>query len=153
MTDHPRRERAMPIALGALILVLSGLGFPLTQLVIARFGRGGAVVAEGVSAGLLVRDIALVRLGAPRRLRRVPSRLLWCELAAAGAASVAGLVAVVSPRTSPSRRPLGVLEVVRQAAVGVLFGLHTYRLWIYLQPDRGLRTTSEGQDDVSVEVV
>ena len=144
MVDHPRREWAMPPALGALILVLSGLGFPLTQLVIARFGKRGAVVAEGVSAGLLVRDIALVRLGAPRRLRPVPSFLLWCELAAAGVASVAGLAAVISPRIRPSRSPLGVLEAVRQVAVGALFGLHTYRFWIYLQPDRGLRETAAG---------
>ena len=96
MTDHPRREPAMPHALGVLILVLSGLGFPLTQLVIARFGRRGAIVADGVSAGLLVRDVALVRLGAPRRLRPVPAALLWLELGAAAVASVVGLGAVVS---------------------------------------------------------
>ena len=47
--------------LGGLVLVLSGLGFPLTQAVIARFGRRGALVAEGVAVGLLVRDAALVR--------------------------------------------------------------------------------------------
>lgn len=84
-----------------------------------------------------MRDIALVRLGAPRRLRRVPSVLLWLELAAA--ASLAGLAAVISPRTSPTGSPAGVLEAVRQAAVGILFGLHAYRFWIYLTPDRGLR--------------
>ena len=94
-----------------------------------------------------------MRLGAPRRLRPVPALLLWLELAAAAVASVAGLGAIISPRGVPTRSPAGVVEAVRQAAVGVLFGLHTYRLWIYLQPDRGLRTTSEGQDDVSVEVV
>ena len=152
MTDDPRRGPAMPPALGALILVLSGLGFPLTQLVIARFGRRGAIVADGVSAGLLVRDVALVRLGAPRRLRPVPAVLLWLELAAA-VASVVGLGAVVSPRRAPTRSLTGLTEAIRQASVGVLFGLHTYRFWIYLQPDRGLRATSEGRDDLPLEVV
>ena len=152
MTDHPRREPAMPPALGLIILVLSGLGVPLTQWGIARFGRRGAVLAEGVSAGLLMRDVALVRLGAPRRLRPVPAALLWCELGAAAVASVAGLAAVVSPRTSPARTAVGALEVVRRAAVGVLFGLHTYRFWIYLQPDRGLGALPEVREDLSVEV-
>ena len=153
MTDDPRRGSAMPPVLGALILVLSGLGFPLTQLAIARFGRRGAVLAEGVSAGLLVRDVALVRLGAPRRLRPVPAALLWCELGAAAVASVAGLSAIAAPGRPLSRTPVAALEVVRRASVGVLFGLHTYRFWIYLQPGRGLRATSEVRDDVSVEVV
>lgn len=45
MADHPPRESAMPPVLGLLILVLSGLGFPLTQIVMARFGGRGAVVA------------------------------------------------------------------------------------------------------------
>ena len=153
MRSRTHRDPAMPPALGALILVLSGLGFPLTQIEIIRFGRRGAVAAEAVSAGLLVRDVALVRLGAPRRLRPVPAALLWLELAAAAVASIAGLGAIVSPRTSPARTRAGILEAVRQASVGALFGLHTYRFWIYLQPDRGLRTSSEGQDDLSVEAV
>jgi hypothetical protein len=146
MTDHPRREPPMPPALGALILVASGLGFPLTQFVIVRFGRRGAIVAEGVSAGLLVRDVTLVKLGAPRRLSRMPSLLLWFELAAAAIASVAGLGAVSSPRISPTRSPAGIVEGIRQAAVGVLFGVHTYRFWIYLRPDRGLRETARAPE-------
>jgi hypothetical protein len=144
MTNRTDRGPAMPPALGALILVLSGLGFPLTQVVIVRFGRRGAIVAEGVSAGLLVRDVALVKIGAPRRLRRLPALLLWLELTAAAVASIAGLGAVVSPRMSPARSRPGALEAVRQAAVGVLFGLHTYRFWIYLQPDRGVHETVPG---------
>jgi hypothetical protein len=153
MTHDRRREPAMPPILGMLILVLSGLGFPLTQCVIARLGWRGAVLAEGVSAGLLVRDVALVRLGAPHRLRPAPAALLWCELAAAAVASVAGLGPVISPRRAPARSPAGVIEAIRQGAVGVLFGLHTYRFWIYLQPDRGLRSMADGPDDLSVEVV
>jgi hypothetical protein len=153
MTDDRHREPAMPPALGVVILVLSGLGFPLTQWVIACFGRRGAILAEGVSAGLLVRDVALVRLGAPRRLCPVPAALLWCELGAAAVGSVVGLAAVVAPRRPPARTVPGALEVFRRAAIGVLFGLHTYRFWIYLQPDRGLQALPQVRDDVSVEVV
>jgi hypothetical protein len=70
-------RRSPRTLLGQIVLAVSGLGFPLTQAVIARGGRRGAIVAEGV-------------------------------------------------------------------AVGQLFGLHTYRFWIYLGPDRGLRATDEG---------
>ena len=62
--------------LGGIVLVVSGLGFPLTQAVIARCGRRGAVVAEGVAVGLLVRDAALVESGLSARLQPLPRRLL-----------------------------------------------------------------------------
>jgi hypothetical protein len=137
--------RPRPSALGLAILVLSGFGFPLTQAVTAAFGRRGAVASEAVAAGLLVRDVALLSLGAPRRLRRWPALLLWLETAAAAAATVAGLGTVARPGEARSRDP-GVLEVVRRGAVGVLFGLHTYRFWIYLQPDRGLQPDPPGPE-------
>jgi hypothetical protein len=137
------RTRGAPAGwlLGRAILVTSGCGFPLTQAVIARFGRAGAIVAEGVAVGLLVRDCALVRRGAPRRLRPFPAALLRLELGAAALASVAGLAAISRPHQGLDRTPAGVLEALRRGAVGLLFGLHTYRFWIYLQPDHGLRTT------------
>jgi hypothetical protein len=125
--------------LGRAVLVTSGCGFALTQAVIARFGRGGAIVAEGVAVGLLVRDGALVGLGAPRRLRPFPAALLWLELGAAALAFVAGLAAIIRPRQRLDRTPAGVVEALRRGSVGLLFGLHTYRFWIYLQPDHGLR--------------
>ena len=93
------------------MLVLSGLGFPLTQAVIARFGRRGAIVAEGVAVDLLVRDAALVRMGLPARLQLLPSRLLWLELGAAALASLTWLAAIarpaqcVEPTTAASWRP------------------------------------------------
>jgi hypothetical protein len=136
-----KRQAAAGWLLGRAILVTSGLGFPLTQAVIARFGRAGAIVAEGVAAGLLVRDCALVARGAPGRLRPFPATLLWLELGAAGLASIAGLAAIRRPRQRLDRTPAGVLEALRRGSVGLLFGLHTYRFWIYLQPDHGLRTT------------
>jgi hypothetical protein len=124
--------------LGRLVLVVSGLGFPLSQAVIARFGRRGAVVAEGVALGLLVRDAALVAMGTPRRLRRWPAILLWLELIAAAGATVAGLAAVARPGQVVDHTRAGRAEAVRRFTVGLLFGLHTYRFQIYLRPDRGL---------------
>lgn len=129
-------------ALGAPVLLASGLGFPLTQLAIARGGRSGAAVAEAVAAGLLVRDAAMVATGAPSRLRRWPATLLWLELGAAAAATVAGLAAVRDPRQAMDATRIGMAEATRRGAVGLLFGLHTYRFWIWLQPDRGLRSAS-----------
>jgi hypothetical protein len=130
--------------LGRIILTLSGMGFPLTQLAIRRLDRRGAMLTEAVCGGLLIRDVAMIAGGAPGRLRRGPAILLWLE-AAAGAASVvvglrplkdaSGLAGATAER--PDR-----LEAVRRAAVGTLFGLHTWRFRIFLQPDHGLRPAS-----------
>ncbi len=138
----PVRQATARWLLGRAVLLTSGLGFPLTQAVIARFGRGGAVAAEGVAVGLLVRDCAMVAGGAPRRLRPFPAALLLLELGAAGLASIAGLAAIRRPRQSLDRTSAGMIEALRRGAVGLLFGLHTYRFWIYLQPDHGRRITS-----------
>ena len=135
----PARQAALGWLLGRAILVVSGCGFPLTQAVIARYGRAGAIIADGVAFGLLVRDCALVGRGAPRRLRPVPAALLWIELGAAGLAGIAGLAAIRRPRQGLDQTPAGAIEALRRGSVGLLFGLHTYRFWIYLQPDHGLR--------------
>jgi hypothetical protein len=124
-----------------VVLGLSGLGFPLTQLAVRRLGRPGAAVVEAVSVGLLARDAAMIASGAPRRLRRGPAALLWLEAAAAVIASVLGLpllVGVGARRRALEDRPSGA-EALRRLALGALFGLHTVRFRIYLQPDRGLR--------------
>ncbi len=125
--------------LGPLVLVISGFGFPLTQLVIARFGRRGAAAAEAVSAGLLARDVMLVSTGVPRRLRWAPAALLWLEVGAAAMSTLAGLGALRRPGQSLNRTPAGIVEALRRACVGVMFGTHTYRYWMWLQPDRGLK--------------
>lgn len=126
---------------GRVVLVLSGVGFPLTQLVIARFGRRGAVVVEVVTAGLLIRDAVLVGSGAPARLRRGPAVLLHLELAAAAVASAAGVRAIATGTTQlRTERPRAdIVEGVRRAGVATLFGLHTLRWWIYLSPHHGMR--------------
>ena len=134
----------MPPRMGRLVLAVSGMGFPLTQLAIRRLGRRGAVIVEATCGGLLVRDAAMIAGGAPRRLRRGPAVLLWLEGAAAAAAVVMGLGPLVDARareraleSRPDR-----LEAVRRLAIGTLFGLHTLRFRIFLQPDHGLRSTS-----------
>jgi hypothetical protein len=145
-----RTRRGGPVRfLGALALVASGLGFPLTQLAIARGGRRGALAVEGVTAGLLVRDAALVRLGAPARLRALPRTLLWLELGAAGLATLTGLAAVARPVQAVGQGPAGRLEALRRFAVGLLFGLHTWRFRIFLAPGRGLKALggTTGADD------
>jgi hypothetical protein len=120
------------------VLVASGLGFPITQAVIARFGSRGAIVAEGVVVGLLVRDAALVATGTPRRLQRWPAMLLWLELIAVAGATITGVAAVARPGQVVDGTPAGRVEAVRRFLVGLLFGLHTYRFQVYLRPDRGL---------------
>ena len=127
--------------LGEVVLGLSAAGFPLTQLAIRRLGRRGAIVTEGVCAGLAVRDAAMIATGTPAQLRRGPAFLLWLELVAAVAA--AGLGAGLATGDRAISQAAGwqsvPLETARRAAVGALFALHTVRFWIYLQPDHGLR--------------
>ena len=108
------------------MLALSGLGFPLTQLVIRRFGKPGAVAVEVVCGGLLVRDAAMIASGVPGRLRRGPAGLLWLETASAVAAVLTGLRPLVNAdaahRAAGQGRP-DRLEVARRTAVGAVFGL------------------------------
>ncbi len=129
---------------GRVVLTLSGLGFPLTQLAIRRLGRRGAAIVEIVCGFLLARDAAMLATGAPSRLRRGPAVLLWLEAAVGVIAVVAGLRPLLDgearQRTSDAR-PDGP-EGVRRAAIGLLFGLHTMRFRIYRQPDHGRRTTA-----------
>ena len=126
---------------GRLVLVASSLGFPLTQAAVRRGGQAGAVLVEAVAAGLLVRDAALIASGAPGRLRAGPAVMLYAEAAAAAVALVAGAPLLVSEgarEAAVPTRPVG-REVLRRAALGVLFGLHTARFRVYLQPDHGRR--------------
>jgi hypothetical protein len=127
--------------LGRFLMLTSGMGFPLAQVAIRRMGRGGAVLAEGVAAGLLARDVALIAMGIPQRLYPGPARLLFAETAAAAGAVALGLPLLGSrdpwARAGASRP--GPLEAMRRFAIGTLFGLHSWRLRIYLSPSRGLR--------------
>lgn len=127
--------------IGRAVLAASAAGYPLTQAVIRRFGRRGAVAVELISAGLLARDLTLIRSGAVGRLRRLPALLLWLETIAAAAATSAGLAALLSDRSRQPASPRrgGGSDPIGRAALGTLFGLHTIRFWIYLQPDRGRR--------------
>ncbi len=135
-----------PIA--KLVLGLSACGYPLTQTAIRRGGVRGARVTEGVCVGLVMRDAAMIAGGAPQRLRPVPARLLWLELSAGVIASATGLRllrragAVRGAASSPDR-----LEVARRAAVITLFGLHTIRFWIFLQPGQGRRQSENAPVD------
>lgn len=138
----------MGARVGQVVLVLSGSGFPLTQLAIRRFGRRGAVLAESVCLGLAVRDAAMIATGAPARLRRGPALLLWLEIVAAVSAAVLGVRLLVdsgAPARSDAPRP-DPLEVARRVAVGALFGLHTMQFRIYLRPDQGRMPAGDAAD-------
>jgi len=138
------QEVAVSASLGRVVLTLSGMGFPLTQLAIRRLGRRGAALVEVVCGGLLARDAAMLATGAPSRLRRGPAVLLWLEAAVGVVAVVAGLRPLrdgaARERTSEARPDAP--EGVRRAAIGLLFGLHTMRFRIHRQPDHGRRPTA-----------
>lgn len=131
----------MKRSVGLLVLGLSAAGYPLTQIVIRRWGTPAAFVVEGVSLGLAVRDASMIAGGAPNRLRPFPGALLRLELAAAVAASIGGLYPLLCrPKHGrrSSARSRGI-EMARRVALVALFGLHTIRFGIYLQPDQGRR--------------
>ena len=128
--------------IGRAVLAVSGVGFPLTQLVIRRYGKPGAVAVEVLCGALPVRVAAMIAVGTPDRLRRGPAVLLWLEAASAGAAVLTGLRPLVNAdatHRAGGQRPPDRLEVARRTAIGALFGLHTWRFRIYLQPGSGLK--------------
>lgn len=129
---------------GGIVLGLSACGYPLTQLVIRRWGPRGAAVTECVCAGLAVRDASMVAGGVPGRLRRGPAALLYLELGAAVAASLAGLPPLLSARPAAGAAPAAAsrAEGARRAAVAALFAIHTVRFGIYLRPGQGRRPSS-----------
>lgn len=125
--------------MGPPMLALSGMGFPLTQLVIRRFGRSGALVVETVSFGFLAWDAAMVAGGEAHRFRSVPAALLWLETGAAATPVVAGLPLVLRKRAvqaAVANRPAR-FEALRRVALGSLFGLHTLRFRISMAADHG----------------
>jgi len=144
MTDMDETRSVKHHRVGTIVLGLSACGYPLTQVVIRRLGRAGAGIVETVCVGLVVRDAALIAAGTPRRLRLTPALLLWLELGAGTASAVTGLQPLLRPRSDrrAGRARPSAVEIVRRAAVAALFGLHTIRFWIYLQPDQGRRTAA-----------
>jgi hypothetical protein len=124
---------------GRAVLVVSALGFPLTQAVIRRFGRRGAIVTEMVCSGLLARDVLVIASGAPGRLRAGPATLLWLEAASAASAVALGAGVTRVARANMTRCRPDRRELLRRGAVGSLFGLHTVRFRIYLSPGQGRR--------------
>lgn len=123
---------------GWLVLGASAVAYPLTEVVLQRGGKRGAVVVDSVCVGMAVRDASMVMGGSPRRLQRIPAGLLYLELAAAVAAALAASRSLLIDRGPETPEP-DVVEVVRRAAVAALFCLHTVRFHIYLSPDQGRR--------------
>jgi hypothetical protein len=120
----------------AAILVVVGMGFPLSQVVIRTFGRAGAGLVEGIAAAVLARDAALLAGGAAKRMERAPLGLLVTETAAAGVAVVAGLRLLQGPdpRARTVARRTTPAEAVRRAALGAMFGMESWRLRMQRHP-------------------
>jgi len=118
-----------------LVLGASGLGYPLTQVVLRRGGRTGAFIVTVACVGLTARDIAMIASGTPRRLRKLPATLLYLEI---GAGFLAALTTypMLRERWEAGNRQDRV-ERLRRASTAMQFGLHTIRFYIYLQPDQG----------------
>jgi len=127
--------------LARVALAASACGFPLTQLAIRRCGRAGAALVQVVCTALFARDVTMVMTGVPSALRRGPAALLWIEAATAGLATVANLPLLVTPEALQrgSNHAPAKTEWMRRGVVASLFGLHTVRFWIYLQPGQGRR--------------
>ena len=134
----------MKRVLGGIVLGLSACGYPLTQLMVRRWGVRGAAVAESVCVGLAIRDASMVASGVPDRLRRVPAVLLRLELAVGVVACLAGLPPLLTARPAgraASEGP-GLPDIARRAGVATLFAVHTVRFGIYLRPDQGRRAAA-----------
>ncbi|MHB8959877.1 MAG: hypothetical protein ACYDAN_09650 [Candidatus Limnocylindrales bacterium] len=131
----------MKPTLGYLGLGLIGMGFPLSQFVIRRFGTAGAIAVEAASVGVLARDIGLAAAGAPRTMRRGAAVLLWLETSAAALASVLGLRLILGAEgrgRALDQRPVGP-ELARRLALGTMFGMRTMRIHSSLRPDEAPR--------------
>ena len=133
MGGLPMRREIGWLAIGA-----SAVGYPLTELVLQRGGKRGAVVVESVCVGLAFRDASMVAGGSPKRLQGIPAGLLYLELAAAVVASLAASRSLLIERRPDTSKP-DVVEIVRRGAICALFCLHTVRFHIYLSPDQGRR--------------
>jgi len=123
-------QTARPAMLG-----LIGMGFPITQRAIRRFGRRGAILVEALTLALLAQDLTELAAGKPDPRRRVPARLLYLETAVAGVALAAGLPVVLDQEArqhAVEARPTA-LEALRRLAIGSLFGIHTLRFRISLR--------------------
>ncbi len=126
---------------GYVALGLIGMGFPLTQVGIRRFGTAGAVAVEALAVGMLARDLRLVATGAPRSMRRTPAVLLQLEASAAAIASALGVRLIISEEARAralAQRPVAP-EIARRVALGMMFGMRSWRSRIALQPDHGPR--------------
>jgi hypothetical protein len=136
----------MQKALGTAIAVASGSGFPLSQVLIARLGRPGAVAVAVVTAGILARDVSLVVNERPAGETAGSTALLYVETAVAVVATVAGLASITDAGLEAARsreRRVGGVELLRRTSLGLLFGIHAMRFKEYLQLPGGRRA---GQD-------
>jgi hypothetical protein len=128
-----------------VLLAFSVAGPALVVFLLRRRGRrGGLVVAAGCGV-LVVRDAAMVATGVPARLRPVPRRVLFVELATFGVATSAGLwacvrrpsigkTAAVEGDSGATGSRAHAARRVATVAAAASFVLHTGRYAIHLSP-------------------
>jgi len=135
-------------AFGLLAAALGGVAAAI--VLPERFGRRGGLAVLGGVTVLLSRDAAMVRGGAPARLRVVPRVLLYLELASAGIATLLGVAALQGPgaRARPSRPGQLTATGAANGASALTFLVHAARQAIYLTPSKGLREPP-GRDEGS----
>jgi hypothetical protein len=122
-------------AFGAVIAVVSGSGFPITQFALARFGRPGALVVGAMTTVILARDVSLIVTSRDTGDTTGPAVILYAETAVAVLATVANLSLATERGLEASRARgwrVGWVELVRRASLGLLFGMHAMRFRSYL---------------------
>jgi hypothetical protein len=124
---------------GAVIAVVSGSGFPITQYAIARLGRPGAAVAGAVTVGILAVDIATIATSDTAAEGKGASALLYAETALAALATVASLALVTGQGLAAAKDrgwQVGWVELVRRISLGAMFGIRSarYRSYLTIRP-------------------
>jgi hypothetical protein len=124
---------------GAAVLGITGAGFPISQLAIARFGQAGAVTVEGILLAMLAADLWSLA-GHGTRRRPVGERaLLVAEAVAACGAVAASTWLLRDPEVTAARQKnwaVSRAELARRIAIGALFGMRSTRLrYLVALPD------------------
>jgi hypothetical protein len=138
-TESERFERAL--------LLLSLVGPLLAHHALAKLGRWGVLLVEGVCLLLMGRVIQLIAHGAPGRLRKLPRTLIYAELAADSLAVSASFLGWVQPEFGAPEQGLSprraLMRRLSTPLLALMFLVHSVRFAIYLSPDSGRRDGGE----------
>jgi hypothetical protein len=120
--------------LGLAVTVVLGAGLPISQLAIGRLRWPGAAAVAAVSGAILAADLANLAAGRSTGSMR---RVVRLEAAAAGAATVTGVLLLLDPEVLEARDEgwrVGRSEMLRRVALGLLFGVLSARFRAQVTP-------------------